>query len=1072
MVRMNRTFVFCVFVGWVGLAGICVAGDPVDPATSACGQDLLSCVEGDERLTLACGFSVPRILDAAGYPPHGPALSRSHPYEDDRASVLALWRADQHVAAWRTPGTNVVTLLKLAYRFPHDILYPGQMRQPNAYLRDAQSIASDAASAIGAGHVETWLHDYYLAGAPTTVSFQSIPMNVSLDAVAACSGYEVKGYDPPRHVYVFTLKELPSSAGPGGAWYALEVRSPQLASLPFPSFAESFLRRLTVNASELAAEQAYWAQERFDSFAYANAVRGVRNLGGEWECFRGGSFCLITDNLEAAGLAEQGLEAHQRAYDLFPTVLFPFGPAALDDVGVIRVYANGWEFEDGVPPTRRWAGGLYMPDRDEIAMRGWSHEGTVHEIAHRYLHLACGKQALSPWFDEGFACYFSRCRVSGGRLVAKPVNVRHLLFDMIENGELRTVESVFTVPDFYLDKEAGLDLKDPQAACQRAKNYAAAWGVIYFLREGPAYFPGMGYEMLIPLYWETLRRTGNPRQATDAVLAKIIMPSFLADFSTFFLKYAERIVPRGIRRRGDQPVYDLEHEEYMPRDYRPVFTDTPLHGQSTTGTDDAAFDAAWNGPARSGATVADDDTSNEDSTWQADESTRAGVRKAKASDAQRSKNRARRHAPSLIALLLLAVLGGAWRLHANGKLFLLLLLMSAGGLSGEVIEANDCLFVYRVVDGGVELGDGTGCAIFPKPAGDFEVPPMLGDQPVVAIGPYAFSECEDLTDLTLPETVSRIGEYAFYGCTSLRSVPLPASVTHIGTGAFFLCYSLQGVRLPPQITAIAAWTFARCFRLSSVTFSNAVGSIGPSAFLGCAAMKSVTVPVSVTNIGTRAFMWCSGLKSVRIAGPVAMIESEVFAGCSDLCAIELPGTVTTLGQSAFQGCSSLQSLAIPDAMTRIGNSAFRGCYRLVSIDLPNTVTHIGDHAFCDCLSLQRIGLGNGLTEIGAQAFGACYALSSIDLPVSLVIIHEAAFSRCSSLNSVVLPAGLAVLGESAFERCTHLTSVFFTGSVPSSRRHIFARTPDALTIRYAFGASGWGETFGGRPARAVTEAVE
>lgn len=1069
---MNKTLVVCMLVGLLGVAEICVAGNPVDPAASDRGQDLLSCVEGDEMLTLACGFSVPRILDAAGFPPHGPALSRSHPYEDDRANVLDLWRADQHVAAWRTPGTNVVTLLKLAYRFPSDILDPRQMRRPNAYLRDAQSIASDAASAIGAGHVETWLHDYYLAGAPATVSFQSIPVNVSLDAVAACTGYEVKGCDPPRHVYVFTLRELPGSACPGGAWYALEVRSPQVASLPFPSFAESFLRRLTVNASELAAEQAYWAQERFDSFAYANAVRGVRNLGGEWECFRGGSFCLITDNLEAAGLAEQGLEAQQRAYDLFPTVLFPFGPAALDDVCVIRVYATGWEFEDGVPPTRRWAGGLYMPDRDEIAMRGWSREGTVHEIAHRYLRLACGKQAISAWFNEGFACYFSKCRVSGGRLVAKPVNVRHLLFDMIENGELRTVESVFTVPDFYLDKEAGLDLKDPQAACQRAKNYAAAWGVIYFLREGPAFFPGMGYEMLIPLYWETLRRTGNPRKATDAVLAKIIMPSFLADFSTFFLNYAERVAARGIRRRGDQPVYDLEHEEYMPRDYRPVFSDPSLHGQTTTGTDEAAFDAAGNGRVGSGATVADDDTSNEDSTWQAGESTRAGVRKAKPLDTQRSKRRERRHAPSLVGLVLLAVLVGAWRLHKHGKVLLFMLLISAGGLSGEVVEANGYLFVYRLVDNGVELGDGTGCAIFPKPAGDFKVPPLLANLPVVAIGPYAFSECEEMTRAFLPETVTSIGECAFYGCTSLRSVPLPASVTHIGAGAFFLCSSLQGVRLPPQITAIAEWTFARCFRLSSVTFSNAVGSIGSSAFLGCAALKSVTVPVSVTNIGNRAFMWCSGLRSVRIAGPVAMIDSEVFAGCSDLGAIELPGTVTTLGQGAFQGCSSLQSLAIPDAMTRIGNSAFRGCYRLVSIDLPNTVAHIGDHAFCDCLSLQRIGLGNGLTEIGAQAFGACHALSSIDLPVSLVVIREAAFSRCSSLNSVVLPAGLTVLGESAFERCTQLSSVFFAGNVPPSRRQIFARTPDALTIRYAPSASGWGETFGGRPARAGTEAVE
>ncbi len=1039
---MKRAFSMGLLIGILGGTVHSQVGYPAEPGGLS-GPALR--LDAEERLTLAGGLSVPQILDARGFPPHGPVRTRPHPLDDDRVRVLDLWRADQHVAAWRTPGTNRVTLLKLAYGFPHDLMAADQMRHPEDYRRDVRLTAAAGETGVAAEQVPAWLNDYYQAPPPARLSFEATSLNLGSDAVDGCTRYTVANGTREWQVYVFNLAEPANAPVIGGGWYALEVRSPPGAGANAQVFVERFLNGMQADYTALAAEHGFWMQETFDTFAHANAVRGVRNLGGEWEFFRRGSFCLITDRAGAVRTAEAGLEAQQRVYDLFPTVLYPFGPASLDDVCVIRVYATGWEFEETAPVIRRWAGGFYVPTRDEIVMRGWSREGTVHESAHRYLHLACGKQGLSAWFDEGFACYLSGCRVAEGRLVAKPVNTRHLLFNMIAADELATVEAVFTARDFYLDRAAAMDPKDPEAARQRAKNYAAAWGVVYFLREAPAFFPGKGYELLIPLYWETLRQTGRHQLATEAVLAKLSLPVFLADFRTYFLDYADRVSPGRMGTREKEPVYDLEHEEFMPRAYRPVFMGKAAgDDRTTTGTRDAAFEAAWNSPVRPGTVLSGDDAGADDPVWRA----RPDHRTPNPANPQRVKRRERRVTGPALGLGLVAVLAGFILLRKRIAMSLLVAGFSVGRLSGEIAEADGRVFLYRVVENGAELGDGMGSAIIPKPQGKVHLPKELNTLPLVAIAPYAFAECGEVTEVTLPDTVTTVGEFAFYRCDALKTVRLPESVTHIGAGAFYLCTRLQDATLPPRLTTVADWTFGRCFRLSSATFSsNAVTEIGNCAFLGCAGLKSVTIPASVTNLGDRAFMWCSGLQSARLDGPLGKIGCEVFAGCTDLRDIHLPGTATALERGAFQGCISLQRLALPDRLTVVGDDAFRGCHRLADVDLPITVTRIGDNAFCDCLLLGRIEIGNRLQTIGCHAFGACHALASVNLPPSLVAIQEAAFSRCSAMNTVTLPAGLSVLGNGAFERCTQLSSAVFLGTMPPASRRPFTHTPDSLTIR-------------------------
>ena len=81
-------------------------------------------------------------------------------------------------------------------------------------------------------------------------------------------------------------------------------------------------------------------------------------------------------------------------------------------------------------------------------------------------------------------------------------------------------------------------------------------------------------------------------------------------------------------------------------------------------------------------------------------------------------------------------------------------------------------------------------------SGDVIVPSKLGGCAVEEIGSYAFENCANITNVTLPGTLKKINGYGFYNCYRLQTIAFPSQLKSIEPFAFSYCTSLEYVDIP------------------------------------------------------------------------------------------------------------------------------------------------------------------------------------------------------------------------------------------------------------------------------------
>lgn len=119
----------------------------------------------------------------------------------------------------------------------------------------------------------------------------------------------------------------------------------------------------------------------------------------------------------------------------------------------------------------------------------------------------------------------------------------------------------------------------------------------------------------------------------------------------------------------------------------------------------------------------------------------------------------------------------------------------------------------------------------------------------------AFSDCDEITSVIIPSTITRIGEDTFASCGKLKSVKLPDTMTSIGDSAFYNCTNLTTLAIPAQVTNIGSYAFAYCRKLASLTLPDGVVNIGKGSFVGCSGLQTLSVPGRLMDTAMLSSTW-------------------------------------------------------------------------------------------------------------------------------------------------------------------------------------------------------------------------
>lgn len=299
--------------------------------------------------------------------------------------------------------------------------------------------------------------------------------------------------------------------------------------------------------------------------------------------------------------------------------------------------------------------------------------------------------------------------------------------------------------------------------------------------------------------------------------------------------------------------------------------------------------------------------------------------------------------------------------------------------------------------GPVTVGDGAfkNCTVLNKVVFDEK-------SNVVSFGAGAFENCENISSITLPDTLQELPSGLFAGCKSLVYVDVSAQHPYLS--------SEDGVLYNKNKTEIKYYSINR-------------------------RGKTFTLPESVTTVGANVFAGNLSLETVVLGNKVTQIDERAFAGCNNLVSVVFVDGGTdplAIGTRAFDGCNSLQHFYIAASATASSST--------YTEQLPARLRSIGTYAFNNT-SLGTVTFGEGLTEIGAGAF-ANTGITEVNLPASLTTLGNSAFSGCENLETVTFAQGSALktIGNSTF-RGTGLTTFCVPKTVESIGNSAFSGAP-------------------------------
>ncbi len=345
---------------------------------------------------------------------------------------------------------------------------------------------------------------------------------------------------------------------------------------------------------------------------------------------------------------------------------------------------------------------------------------------------------------------------------------------------------------------------------------------------------------------------------------------------------------------------------------------------------------------------------------------------------------------------------------------------------------------------------------------------------IVTIGMYAFSGCEALESLVLPEKLKKIMTYSFKDCPNLANIQFPNrdfAVEHYSfmntkfiddnTDEFFIVGdgvlidykgNAENVQVPEGVKRIGD-AFTDYTEIVSVSLPDSLLYLSEGSFYGCTSIENLVIPNSVQTIDAEAFSGLCNLKTLSIpfTGKSRDAKAETTEplfgyafGVDDKCPVCSNKNCTTDTQNyikvnnrkdiiythTYNFPKNLHTVTVTDSV--IPRHAFRNS-NVKSVVLGDGVTAIEPYAFYSS-SLMNIVFNEVITSLPGHAFSECWSLRSVDLTSSIKSIGGS-FEKCSNLTTVNFVEGLESIGSKSFLDCTSLKN--FT--LPQSLKTIGSR---------------------------------
>ncbi len=190
------------------------------------------------------------------------------------------------------------------------------------------------------------------------------------------------------------------------------------------------------------------------------------------------------------------------------------------------------------------------------------------------------------------------------------------------------------------------------------------------------------------------------------------------------------------------------------------------------------------------------------------------------------------------------------------------------------------------------------------------------------IATKAFSGCNKLTTLTIPESFVSINDSAFDGCTLLESLNVPKNIVYLGNNIFSNCNRLRTLNYDAVQCKNGAKAFSANY-LRTVNMGKSVKSLPKDLFNGCSQLQT-------TNFVGNLADWCQIEFDTLTSNPTYYSKGLQIDSIPQIDLL-FEDSVSYISNYAFAGCANIETII---SRAIVPPLFFEGTFTSVSREIP------------------------------------------------------------------------------------------------------------------------------------------